>query len=336
MKSVPYSLVCTLLVLVSSSAYCRDSDDPAALVNKVYHIPAPFLIPLPVEHKGPSITMIDAEGVFEKRQPPSLEALLKSMNLTLPTGGEFTYDRDRGTLGLTADNTTHARLATHFDKVASDSEKQLYTIVEFIEVEHMDFSDWLLSNRLSGDATALRHEVQDWLRDKDGQILETALIVARSGQRAKAESISEVVYPTETTPIGLPNTLTLSDDAELPQTSLYGSAYEARNVGTTVEVDPVLGADGSTIDLNLAPEMVSLEGYTEWFNEEMDPNLRTRMPTFYAMKATTQVTLTDGRYALLASTRPMKDEDSDRDDALVLIFVRVDISNAADWWIEKE
>jgi len=202
-------------------------------------------------------------------------------------------------------------------------------------VEHLDFSDWLLDNKMSGDGTELRKVVQEWVRDKEGTILETSMISARSGQRAKTESGDEYIYPTEISPPNLPSTLTLSDRAEMPIVGPHPSAFETRNLGVTLEVDPVLGADNTTIDLSLAPEIVKLSGHTEWFSEETQDELKIRMPIFHRMKVSTQVTLLDGRYVLAGSCRPMPEEKSKRDDAIVLLFIRADVGHLAKWSVEE-
>ena len=42
------------------------------------------------------------------------------------------------------------------------------------------------------------------------------------------------------------------------------TAFETRNVGVALEVDPVVGADGFPIDLNIAPEIVEFEGFINY------------------------------------------------------------------------
>ncbi|PYL29279.1 MAG: hypothetical protein DMF45_06240, partial [Verrucomicrobia bacterium] len=42
------------------------------------------------------------------------------------------------------------------------------------------------------------------------------------------------------------------------------STFETRNTGVTLEVEPVVGADGATIDLNLVPQVVEFEGFINY------------------------------------------------------------------------
>ena len=157
------------------------------------------------------------------------------------------------------------------------------------------------------------------------------LVAARSGQRAKVESVDEYVYPTEYNPPKIPNDVTLKDGAEAPIAATSPTAFETRNLGTTLEVDPVLGADNHTVDLSLAPENVKLKGVEQWHKKTTDPRFLTHFPTFYTMKISTQVTSQDGRYAFLGTTRPLKATNPKRKDPLVLQFVRSDVAALADW-----
>ena len=42
------------------------------------------------------------------------------------------------------------------------------------------------------------------------------------------------------------------------------SSFETRNTGVTLEVEPVVGPDGDTIDLNLVPKVVEFEGFSNY------------------------------------------------------------------------
>ncbi|MCB1087574.1 MAG: hypothetical protein KDM63_11050, partial [Verrucomicrobiae bacterium] len=152
------------------------------------------------------------------------------------------------------------------------------------------------------------------------------VIQARSGQRAKAESIAEVIYPTEFDPSEIPNKLSnIHNLVESPATALSASAYETRNVGVTVEVDPVVNSGGKTISLNMAPEIVRrLENLT-WPNEEVDPKFQAEMPQFYTAKITTQVEAKSGVPTLVGTIRLPEPVKQQRDNPVVLVFVRADL-----------
>lgn len=256
---------------------------------------------------------------------------LEGAGVTFGEGASVTYDKK--TSRLTVINTADQieLVEAYLDWFRSMGEKQILIYLEYIEVDHSDFSDWLFENVMESDGTELRNEVQRWAKEGRAEIIDSATVLARSGQRAKAESVNEFIYPTEYDPPEIPNTVTLKDGAESPISAATPTAFETRNLGTTMEVDPVLGADNFTIDRNLSPENVQLEGIEQWHRTATDPRFQTHMPTFYTMKISTQVTTQHGRYTFLGTTRPLKGADPDRKNPIVLQFVRGDILSVTDW-----
>ncbi len=161
------------------------------------------------------------------------------------------------------------------------------------------------------------------LNQKKGvDLLSAPSVLARSGQRAKIEVIREFIYPTEYDPPEIPNQVgggtTLGGGgggvSSFPVTPATPAAFETRNTGVTLEVDPVIGGDEFTIDLNLAPEVVEFEGFINYGSPinsaSIDPltgqgttiqltENRIEMPIFSTRKVTTQVTIWDGQTVAL-------------------------------------
>lgn len=157
---------------------------------------------------------------------------------------------------------------------------------------------------------------------KGVDLLSAPSVLARSGQRAKIEVIREFIYPTEYDPPEIPNQVgggtTLGGGgggvSSFPVTPATPAAFETRNTGVTLEVDPVIGGDDFTIDLNLAPEVVEFEGFINYGSPinsaSIDPitgtgstiqltENRIEMPIFSTRKVTTQVTIWDGQTVAL-------------------------------------
>ena len=127
--------------------------------------------------------------------------------------------------------------------------------------------------------------------------------------------IREFIYPTEYDPPEIPNQVGSTGGgffpggvgATIPVTPATPTAFETRNTGVTLEVDPVLGADEFTIDLSLSPEVVEFDGFINYgtpifsggTNAVGQPVLLTSnrilMPVFSTRKVTTQVTIWDGQ-----------------------------------------
>lgn len=162
---------------------------------------------------------------------------------------------------------------------------------------------------------------------KGVDLLSAPSVMARSGQRAKIEVIREFIYPTEYDPPEIPNQfggagLTVGGgpigggggtSGGFPVTPATPTAFETRNTGVTLEVDPVLGADEFTIDLNLAPEVVEFDGFINYGSPIQTTSVnalglaqpvvltenRIEMPIFNTRKVTTQVTIWDGQTVAL-------------------------------------
>ncbi|MCP5534900.1 MAG: hypothetical protein H7A51_01565 [Akkermansiaceae bacterium] len=100
--------------------------------------------------------------------------------------------------------------------------------------------------------------------------------ISRSGERSKIEIIREFIYPTEYEPPELPNSVgggglidpISGEFGEAPVatavTPAHPTAFETRNVGVTLEVEPTVGADRKFIELSLRPEMVEFEGFINY------------------------------------------------------------------------
>ncbi len=159
------------------------------------------------------------------------------------------------------------------------------------------------------------------LNQKKGvDLMSAPSVVAQSGNRAKIEVVREFIYPTEYDPPEIPNdfggTTSLVGGATssgFPVTPATPTAFEVRNTGVTLEVDPTLGADDYTINLNLSPEVVEFDGFINYGSpiQTVGTNAlgqsstvvltenRIEMPVFNTRKVTTQLTIWDGQTVAL-------------------------------------
>jgi len=189
-----------------------------------------------------------------------------------------------------------------------------------------DLNDWVVDHPLTSDATELRDTLKRWSKEKRASVIEMVTIHCKSGQRAKAESIAEVIYPTAYDPAKVSGTISqVHNLVQSPATAINGKAYETRNVGVTVEVDPVISADRKTIDLNLAPEIVKRLENLVWPNDQVGPQFRAETPQFYTAKIATQLSAKPGVPALIGTVRLPEPVAKDREDPVVLLFVRADL-----------
>jgi len=154
---------------------------------------------------------------------------------------------------------------------------------------------------------------------KGADVMTAPSIVSRSGERATIEIIREFIYPTEYEPPELPNVVGIGGGLEggdgqagggsiFPVTPATPTAFETRNTGVTLEVEPILGEDGYTIDLTFKPEIVEFEGFINYGSPIQSPGTdaignpitititenRIEMPVFSTRRVNTSLTIYDG------------------------------------------
>ena len=171
------------------------------------------------------------------------------------------------------------------------------------------------------------------LNQKKGvDLLSAPRVTTKSGQRAVIEVIREFKYPTEFDPPQIPQNVggnfgggglivnpitglltSGSSTGSFPVTPTTPTAFEVRNTGVTLEVEPVVGPDEYTIDLNLVPQVVEFEGFINYGSpiqtsstnalgqsvvNVITPNV-INQPIFSTRKVTTSVSVYDGNTVVL-------------------------------------
>lgn len=116
------------------------------------------------------------------------------------------------------------------------------------------------------------------LNQKKGvDLMSAPSVTTKSGQKATVEVVREFYYPTEFDPPQIPqqfgNTgggVSLTGGGggggggSFPVTPTTPTAFEMKPIGVRMEVDAVVGPDGYSIDLNLAPEVNEFEGFINY------------------------------------------------------------------------
>jgi general secretion pathway protein D len=149
-------------------------------------------------------------------------------------------------------------------------------------------------------------------------------VTTKSGRRATVRVVREFPYPTEFNPPEVPQ-----EDNDIDIEAIIGvittsgivtpttpTAFEVRNLGVTLEVEPIIGADNYTIDLNLSPEVVEFDGFVNYgspiIGATTDDTLLVprpvpfvitqnviNQPIFSTRKVTTSVSIWDGQTVAL-------------------------------------
>ena len=159
--------------------------------------------------------------------------------------------------------------------------------------------------------------------DKGTAIQESFTVIrTRSGEKATSEAISEVIYPTEFEPAKVPETLSVATSqptgkkapqavtdasklAHAPPISLSGglitratpTAWETRDTGTTIEIQPMISDDAKFIDINFSWDRTELVDIRSW-----GQGVSTcQQPEFEAQKLSSGAALTVDRPHLIGT-----------------------------------
>ncbi|MCB1066480.1 MAG: hypothetical protein KDN20_26630 [Verrucomicrobiae bacterium] len=170
------------------------------------------------------------------------------------------------------------------------------------------------------------------MQTKGVDLLCSASVITRPGERAIIKQIREFIHPTEYDPPEIPNQIggttttiingnqsasfTPGTTAATPATP---AAFETRELGKVLEVEPTVGADNLTVDLNLIADFSDFSGFINYGspivgNDQIlqgftffPPTFfvtpiqyvvtenRILMPVFDSIKETTNVSIYDGQ-----------------------------------------
>lgn len=207
--------------------------------------------------------------------------------------------------------------------------------VEWIDVSHEQFTELMFGPHSSANDGELRKQVAQLVKDGKANILETMLCTGRSGQKSTTESIEEFIYPTEYEPATMPEKIESKDKEEAekskvtPRDYAVGptpTAFETRNLGSTLEIEPTIGEDGKLIDLRFIPEMTYHVGNTTWAEwKDSHGECNVQMPKFYIARINTQVTLVTGQYTMAAALSPKSKEGFPDFTRKLMIFVKAHV-----------
>ncbi len=157
------------------------------------------------------------------------------------------------------------------------------------------------------------------LAQKKGTDLMTApSVTARSGQKATIEVIREFIYPTEYEPPEVPQSISAASNSNIngvtstppsiPVTPATPTAWETRNTGVTLEIEPTIGENDFVIDIRFLPQIVEFEGFVNYGSPILAPSVdadgnpvtlvltenRIEMPVFSKRSVDTSLTIYDG------------------------------------------
>jgi hypothetical protein len=208
------------------------------------------------------------------------------------------------------------------------AEPQVRISLQFIEVSHPVLTELLAGEDQSGNA--LHAKAVSLSKEGKARILETCVLTGHGRQKLTLESIREEIYPTEYTPPALPCNIPAEPLPKPPMPFLREfrtpTAFETRNTGVTIEVEPRISQDGRTIQLSLSSAAVipvRLDMFGEYRDRWGDASIR--MPVYEKWGTQTTLSVTSGKFGLVSVIHPQPVAASPALSRRILVFIRADI-----------
>lgn len=179
--------------------------------------------------------------------------------------------------------------------------------IERLEVTLADLNAWFAGKDLEAATSGLRKSAREWIQGGRGREVDRRTGPVKSGNRSVLESVFEIRYPTEFA----------YDPAVAPTT------FETRNTGYTIELEPVLSADGKMVDVSIVPQDTRYCGkvvvHRAAFEGKMVPSIE--QPIFATMRVSTNISTAVGQYSLLAINTPVNDNMQPDPQRRILTFI---------------
>ena len=216
---------------------------------------------------------------------------------------------------------------------------QVRVMLQVIEVPQHELTKWMTGGKLSG--MELHERAVKLISTGSAEIIETNVLTARSGQRSVMESYAEMISPAIYSGGGTCGMATMVNLPPLepvkpvePKEVEYRykrafdrafSGFEARHIGSSFEIEPTIGTEGSVIDLRLRLEIENRAGLTTWskfVDEWGDASVRT--PNYRSQSVVGALTLVSGKFELFNVLTP-KPAAVPAAPSRQLVFVRCDV-----------
>lgn len=178
--------------------------------------------------------------------------------------------------------------------------------------------------------------IQTLMESQQARLVGWPMLITKSGNRAVVEMIQEVRYASEyndTTGMAetaaanaaLAAALAVPADNAAPapgapaapaapapapekkpvrppgEEPIIPSSFETRNTGTTLEIEPSSGPDGTTIDMQFSAQHIHLAGWEKITVTEPKRSITVEQPRFVTNKVTANITMANGKRLLVGS-----------------------------------
>jgi hypothetical protein len=231
--------VIALLMACAFNGLCQEAKPPEAnqkLKIGIWSLPQSFVSKADPSNKN---GMRKPEPGFKSINDSShvrydASEYLKSQGATLPPGNEAIYDPDAGCLVVLTTQDNLDLLAALFEGCVE------YSMILAVEISTLECL--IPSENKAVSSSWPTYDDLQHLPDKNIKLLDRVAAVTKTGQRVSIQHISN---PAPVKPSG-------GEQKNSAQASADSLIFQAGESGTKAEVEPVVGPDGVTIDVNIS------------------------------------------------------------------------------------
>jgi len=214
---------------------------------KVYRYPDEGLLGgyISSEHgqlRAPAMPAADVKDAaitdFIKRSHFAFRSRLIAEGITLPAGSLAAVDPVNQTLAIRTTPAMHERIAAIATRLERNLAKNVHFTVEIIEAEASAVRD-AMKKAVKADHRPVWEALDALVATNKAVVITSQRLETKGGTRSTVESGEERYYTTEMT---------------LDESTRSTTAMESRRAGTILEIEPTIGPDGVTMEVNVSLE----------------------------------------------------------------------------------
>ena len=272
-------------------------EDPKAWNTKIYRVPPDFL---------------SSSGPAEPSTRRTIRQILEDAGITFPEGATASYNPVSSVIFVKNTNENLSLVDAYVASITKTAPKTVTFTTHVLQGSGPLLRRLTAQVAIKSNHRAELDELLAAVKTGTVQHLDTARIETRSGTRATSKQAVEHTSVT---------------NVHVNEKGEPAFNQEMRNVGLTVELEPTVGADGETIELNLAPEFHTAPPieHREHIIDTQGRRLEFPLTDYFTSKVTTGITVPSGSARLLSLYKPTGKPEFEKDDILQVIFITCDI-----------
>lgn len=249
---------------------------------------------------------------FMRRSHFVVDQHLKIMGVTLPPGSLALFDPKNKTLALRSTGLAHERMTALASEVERAMPKLVSINAQIVEAESSVVNEAVKQVKTQADHSAALAALDALVSQKKAIYVGDLHVETRSGTRVSLDRGEGRTYISEMT---------------VDESRRSSTASEERTAGTRLELEPTIGADGETMELNYSLEHHYRAPHEHWdkISAAGESVVETPNIDFHKAQVTTGITLLGGMTKLIGIWKPEEVAEPERAGHLQAAFLKAHI-----------